>query len=137
MYILRAKHALCRANFKHVNTKIARIVGPVLSPFFCDKNVYKYKYKVLKYQQKYSYESSSFVSTNADNKAVKEVFPKKEFENSVELTFEGIPSKSYGHYHEHLTAYYGDYMTPLPPDKQKSKHGFYAEIEEDFAFDKL
>ena len=41
MYILRAKHALCRADFKNVNTKPAKILGPVLSPFFKPENVYQ------------------------------------------------------------------------------------------------
>ena len=137
MYILRAKHALCRADFKHVNTKLAKLVGPLLSPFFSSKKVYKYKDKILKYQQKYAYKSSRFVSTNVDNGSIKEVFLKEGFENPVELTFEGIPSKTYGYYKEHLTAYYGDYMTPPPPEEQKPKHGFYAEIEEDFSFEEV
>lgn len=137
MFILRAKHALCRADFKHVNTKKARLFGPLFAPFFNDKKVYKYKNRILKHQKKYPYENSEFVSTNVDNGSIKEVFPKKEFEISADLMFENIPSKTFGYYHEHLTSYYGDYMTPPPPEEQKPKHGIYAEIEESFSFDKL
>ncbi len=50
MYILRSKHALCRANFKYVNTTIAKIVGPILQCFFSSKNTkfYKEKSKIAK-----------------------------------------------------------------------------------------
>lgn len=136
MYLLRAKHALCRANFKFVNTKTARIIGPLLSPFFKAKDVYKYKNKILDFQRKYKYEDSEFVSTNADSDSQKEVFPRSSFEKSVSVEFENIPSKTYSYYHEHLTRYYGDYMTPPPVEKQKPKHGFYAEIDDSFEFDR-
>lgn len=51
MYILRSKHALCRANFKYVNTTIAKIVGPILQCFFSSKNTKFYKEKILKLQK--------------------------------------------------------------------------------------
>ena len=77
MFLLRAKHALCRADFKNVNTKLAKIIGPILSPIFKEEKVYYYKKKILTYQQKYSYVNSEFVSTNADKDSKKEVFPKE------------------------------------------------------------
>lgn len=134
MYMLRAKHALCRANFKNVTTKIARIVGPILSPFFKEENVYKYKNKVLKWQQKYDYETSEYVSTNADKSSQKEVFLKCDFEKSVEIWFEGVKSFAFSYYHEHLTKYYGDYMQLPSTEAQMPKHSFEAQIEDDFVF---
>lgn len=134
LYILRAKHALCRADFNHVNTKAAKIVGPILSPFFNAKNVYKYKNKILKWQQKYPYQKSKYVSTNMDSGSWREVFPKSTFEEYTELSFEGIKSYAFSNYHEQLTKYYGDYMKLPPIEEQQAKHSFNAMIEESFEF---
>lgn len=135
LYILRAMHALCRADFKNVNTKAAKLVGPVLSPFFKAEKVWKYKEKILKWQQKYPYETSEYVSTNMDSYSHKEVFPKYTFEDCTELSFEGIKSYSFSNYHEQLTTYYGDYMVLPPEEEQNPKHSFDAEIEDDFVFE--
>ncbi len=134
LYILRAEHALCRADFNHVNTKAAKIVGPILSPFYKSANVYKYKKKILAWSQKYSYENSEYISTNTDSGSSKEVFPKETFEKSTTLMFEGIPSYAFSNYHEQLTAYYGDYMQLPPLEEQNPKHSFDAEIEDEFEF---
>lgn len=136
MYILRAKHAFCRANFKNVNTKAAKVVGPLLAPFYKSENVYKYKEKIMKWQQKYSYEKSEFISANADSGSWKEVFPKETFEISTELTFEGIKSYAFSNYHEQLTRYYGDYMQLPSVEEQKPKHSVDAQIEDGFIFEK-
>lgn len=135
LYILRAEHACCRADFNNVNTSIARLVGPILAPFFKAENVYKYKNRILKHQKKYPYETSEFVSTNTDSLSHKEVFPKYTFEDSTELMFEGIKSYAFSNYHEQLTTYYGDYMQLPPEEAQAPKHSFDAEIEDDFVFE--
>lgn len=132
MYLLRAKHALCRADFAHVNTRSAQIVGPILQRFFKKEDVKKYKKKILKLQRKFPYEEYKMVSTNADYKSSREVCLKKEFERAIEISFEGIPSYAYSHYDKHLKKYYGDYLKLPPKDKQKEKHGFDAWIDEDF-----
>ena len=132
MFLLRAKHALCRADFKHVNTKTAKLFGPVLSPFFRKKSVLKYKNKILKLQSKYPYSESRLVSTNVDNGSQREVVEKVLFEKDVDIQFENIPSKTFGCYKEYLESYYGDYMTPPPVEQQKPKHGIYAEIDDSF-----
>lgn len=134
LYILRAEHALCRADFKHVNTKAAKLVGPIIAPLYNPKNVYKYKKKILKWQQKYAYENSEFVSTNMDSGSWKEVFPKYTFEDYTELLFEGIKSYTFSNYHDQLTKYYGDYMKFPPIEEQQAKHSFDAKIEESFIF---
>lgn len=134
MYILRAKLALCRADFNHVNTRPAQLFGPFLQHFFSIKDIQKYKNKILRFQEKYPYAKSKFVSTNADYRASREVFPKSEFEKSCKLSFEGIDSYTYSYYDAHLKKYYGDYMKLPPIEQQKAKHGFDAWIEDDFDY---
>lgn len=134
MYLLRAKHALCRANFKNVNTRAAKIFGPILSPFFKEKHVYKYKEKILKNQKKYKYENSAYVCTNADKDAHREVMERDRFEIPLELKFEMIKSWTFSDYKKYLTSYYGDYLKLPPIEEQKGKHSFEAEIEDDFVF---
>lgn len=135
MHLFRSQHALCRADFKHVNTKMAKIIGPVLAPLYRTENVYKYKKKILKWQQKYSYSSSEYVSTNTDSGSWKEVFPRYTFEDYTELSFEGIKSYVFSNYKEQLTKYYGDYMKLPPMEEQNPKHSFNAQIEDSFVFD--
>lgn len=134
MYILRAKHALCRADFKNVNTKPAKVFGPIFSPFFKSDDVYKFKKKILKYAQKYNYSKSKCCASNSDYKASKEVCHIESFETSVELEFEGLKSYAFGHYKEHLQKYYGDYMSLPPEEDRLPKHSVDAVIEDSFIF---
>lgn len=134
MYFLRAKHALCRADFKNVNTKLARLFGPILQPFFSERKVYKYKEKILHMQKRYPFESSKLVCTNADNNSIKEIASKESFLKSVPVVFEGLNLLAFSHYKEHLTNYYGDYMKLPPLDQQIQKHSFDAMISDDFDF---
>ena len=130
VYMLRAEHALCRANFRNVNTTPAKIYGPILSKFYKSDDVYKYKMKIIKHAEKYKYENSELCACNCDYQALREVFSKESFETSVELNFEGMKCYSFKHYKEHLTRYYGDYMKLPPEEEQKPKHSFEAWIEE-------
>lgn len=134
MQFIRAQHAFCRADFKYANTKLAKIVGPILGPFYKYENLYKYKDKILKWQQKYPYEESEMISTNTDTGSWNEVFPKYTFEESTELTFEGIKSYAFSNYDEQLRKYYGDYMQLPPEAEQNPKHSIDAKIEDSFVF---
>ena len=134
VYFLRAQHALCRANFKNSNTKIARIVGPVLSPFYKMSSVYKYKKKVIENAKKYRYEDSVYCGCGSDADADRDVLLKEEFDNRVEVEFEGMKCYAFSGYDKYLTAYYGDYMQLPPEDKRKPKHGVDAMIEDSFVF---
>lgn len=49
-------------------------------------------------------------------------FPVKDFDNLIELDFEGHKFKACPHWDEYLTGLYGDYMT-LPPENQRVTHG--------------
>ena len=134
MFILRAEHALCRADFQHVNTSIAKIVGPIMQPFYDESDVKKYKNRILRFQQKYVYEACEYVSTNADYRSSKEVCKKSDFEKAVPVSFEGIESLAYSHYDAHLRAYYGDYMELPPEQERNAKHSFDAWVEEGFDY---
>lgn len=134
VYILRAKHALCRADFRNVNTKPAKLLGPILSPFFRSKDISVYKRKVIEHACKYKYLESENCACNCDYKASKEIFPRELFDIPVKLMFEGIDCYSFEPYREYLTRYYGDYMKLPPKEKQRPKHSFEAWIEDDFDF---
>lgn len=134
MYILRAQHALCRADFKHVNTPIAKAVGPFLQCFYKSKDIIKYKHKILKLQERYKYQTCQYVATNADYRSSREVCLKDDFERAVPVMFEGIKSYTYSHYDKHLKKYYGDYMQLPPQEEQVPKHSFLAYIDEGFDY---
>lgn len=53
-------------------------------------------------------------------------FPRSWFESSSPLPFEGHSFPATPHYDEYLTAVYGDYMTPPPPERRVSRHGSVA-----------
>lgn len=134
VYILRAQHALCRADFRHVNTRSARLVGPVLKPFYKNADIYKYKQKIIRYTQRYNYSKSEYCSCNCDYRASKEVCERKAFEIPAEIEFDGMKSYTFSHYKDHLSRYYGDYMK-LPPEKERNpKHNLVCWIEDDFLF---
>lgn len=134
MYLLRSQHALCRADFKHVSSKLAKIVGPILSKVYNPKSVYKYKEKIVKLQKKYDYEKSNLVAPNTDTNAWLEVFPKEKYEEKIKVNFENIESYAFSYYDEHLKKYYGDYMSPPPNNDRVPKHSFEAWVDDEFVF---
>lgn len=134
MYFLRAEHALCRSDFDHVNSKLAKIVGPILSVFYKPKDVYRYKKKILKLQKKYPYEKSKYVAPNSDTNAWLEVFSRRSFEKTVKLDYEGVKCDAFCYYDEHLRKYYGDYMQFPPVEARVPKHSFDAWIDKSFDF---
>ena len=134
MFLLRAKHALCRANFEYVNSNLAKNIGPFLSLLYNKHEVYKYKSQILKLQKRYKYDTSELVAPNTDTRAWLEVFPKIEFEKNAAIMFEEIPSNTFSYYKEHLAKYYGDYMIPPPNDEREPKHSFEAWVDNGFVF---
>ena len=87
MYILRAKLALCRADFRYVNTRAAKIVGPIMQRFYRIEDIQKRKQKILKYQEKYPYAVSKKVSTNADYRASREVRKMQKLNSNILSTW--------------------------------------------------
>ena len=49
-------------------------------------------------------------------------FPIEDFDNLIDMEFEGRTFKACLHWHEYLTGLYGDYMQ-LPPEDQRYTHG--------------
>jgi len=56
-----------------------------------------------------------------------ETFNQEDFENYVQMEFEGHKFKAISAYHKHLTSIYGDYMK-LPPIEQREPHHYVEEI---------
>lgn len=56
----------------------------------------------------------------------KSYMPKEWFSHTVLLDFEGRKLPCMNGYHEHLLAYYGDYLTLPPKEEQIPKHSLYA-----------
>lgn len=54
------------------------------------------------------------------------IIPAEVFDGYTELEFEGQKFMAISHYHDYLKLMYGDYMTPPPPEKRVTKHGFRA-----------
>lgn len=131
MFLLRSFHALCRANFNYVNTKKARLLGPMLQPFFSSNDVYKYKNKILKLQKKYDYLTSKYVAPNADADAIKEIVAREIYEKFEKIDFEGIECLVPENFKEHLQNYYGNYMELPPMESRQPKHSFSVWVDEE------
>lgn len=87
--------------------------------FFSQQGIHKKLEKeIVKYN---STECENFAQKTGMN-AVKEVYPKKWFEKSVEVDFEDMKCPSPSYIDEYLTYFYGDYMTPPPEDKWCQTH---------------
>ncbi len=56
----------------------------------------------------------------------KESVEKSWFEQTVELPFENTTFSAPKGYIEYLEYFYGDYMTPPPPDKRENRHGIVS-----------
>ncbi len=56
----------------------------------------------------------------------KERLPRREFEKRKKFSFEGESFWGSAAYDLYMTQLYGDYMTPPPPDKRVTHHGFTA-----------
>ncbi len=131
MYLLRAAHSLCRANFNNVNTRMAKIVGPILQPFFSSNKTIKYCNKILKLETMFSYNNTELVAPNSDDRGYKELVTREEYEKPFKVEFEGLRCYVPSNYDEHLRKYYGDYMQ-LPPERERTpKHSFEAWVEDD------
>lgn len=56
----------------------------------------------------------------------REIISKSLVETAIDAPFEERMFRIPSGYHQYLTGLYGDYMTPPPPEKQISQHGFTA-----------
>lgn len=79
----------------------------------------------------YPYETSSYVGAITGGEyGVGERMLKSEFEQPVDIEFEGNTFKTFVCWDSYLTALYGDYMTPPPEAKRDHTHFVNAWIED-------
>ena len=55
-----------------------------------------------------------------------EFFPRSWFDTTVPLPFERFVLPAFSHYEDYLSAIYGDYLTPPPPEQRGLRHGARA-----------
>ena len=58
------------------------------------------------------------------------MFPRKYFDNLIEIEFENHSFLAFADAHDYLTQHYGDYMTPPPKELQKPHHKFKVYIDD-------
>ncbi len=88
--------------------------------FGSPRQVGKTKQKINEAFSELDYESASEVFCYCSNETFS--VPKADFDNLVELPFEGLKFPCVANYDAHLTLEYGDYMQ-LPPEDQRVTHG--------------
>lgn len=123
---------LCRGKVwssgaSHVK-KIAASAAKCLCKLYGAKRLNK---KIEFFVRKYDIEKSRLCGEIVDSTDQKRICPKKWFEQIVYLPFEDIELPCPAGYHEYLTSYYGDYMTPPPVENQVSNHNMYVCYKED------
>ena len=85
----------------------------------------KRKEKLLKDMQTYPVESSDEAAFLFFGYGT-EVMPKSWFFDVEDMDFEGCRFMAMRRYDEYLTAIYGDYMTPPPPEERVTEHQYSA-----------
>lgn len=82
--------------------------------------------------KKYSYDDCRYVGVTTTTVHIfKERNPKKLYEKTVYLDFEGMKLPAPIGYKRYLQKLYGDYMKLPPEDKRISEHSFTARLKED------
>lgn len=87
-------------------------------------NFGKYREMYIASLQTYKNDSCDYITIAETYK--KCVFPKKYFENSIDIQFEDLVVKAPACYHEILSETYGNYMVLPPKDQQITNHEFIA-----------
>ena len=112
------------ANPDGVENKAKRVARKVFRPFF--KLAYPQKRtldKIMSIAAAFPYGTTKFVSNLSWPGIIKDRwFPVEDFDELIELEFEGKSFLSIPHWHEYLSGLYGDYMS-LPPVDQRISHG--------------
>ena len=80
--------------------------------------------------KKRNYETSAYVGNFMGAYKMKEVFPKKYYEETALYSFEGILCPAPKDYNAVLTQMYGDYKTPPPVELQNKHNTEVVEAEE-------
>ncbi len=107
-----------RKIYKNLSTVAARLIPS----FFVNQN--KLKADLNRLARKLNYDDCKYVANYFGNWGVKEIAERSWFGTPVIYDFNGV--KVYGpeNIDAYLTALYGDWRTPPPPEKQISHHDF-------------
>lgn len=86
---------------------------------------WKYWYKRFdKVSNKYNFNDYELSMPYSGCYGERDVFPKKYFDELIEVSFEKHNFMCFKDYDKYLTHVYGDYMTPPPKEKQITHHDF-------------
>lgn len=102
--------------YKYRKKGIKKKLAPFLG--FFSEAIYK---RLIAYYHTYEFDQSKNVSIIAGRVSFeRDIMHHSDFEKLVELPFEGHSFLAIHNYHEYLTQYYGDYMTPPAEDKRET-----------------
>lgn len=100
---------------------VLRYIEKFISFLFPIKSIIKLRRKLI---EKYSYESSKYVSSLSTT-TERKTYKKEWFEEIIKLPFEGYMLNAPVGYHDWLRTVFGDYMT-LPPVEERIIHNVEA-----------
>ena len=76
-------------------------------------------------QRRYSFDKQRYIGVTCSFvHSTEEKVLKKDYLETVEVSFEGKTYHGPGNYHQYLTQLYGDYMKLPPEEKRVSEHNF-------------
>ena len=75
-----------------------------------------------KYVKSFPLDKFEYGNLYSGSIGIKEMFPKKFFDEIIEVDFEGYKLLAIKEYTKYLEHTYGDYMTPPPPEKRVAPH---------------
>jgi len=105
---------------------VKAVTKPFLYLFAHIINTDKYNIKLVSAARANAYETSNLVGIVTEGLyGVKEAIPKKAYEKSIDVEFEGHTFKATSYWNEYLTNLFGDYMT-LPPEDKRKTHSMQA-----------
>lgn len=99
------------------------------------KSLLTYRYfsdKWMVLLQKYPFSEAEFVGYVWSNSVKRLTFPKRFFENTVELTFESTTIRCPQYWDEYLRMQFGNYMELPPLEQQKAVHPGIIELEHSY-----
>lgn len=117
-----ARHALCPFDMSKSYKYNRRLLSDKLRNAFGRKAI-KYVRQIDRIAQRIEWGSTSHVALLAcPLPMARQYFRLEDFDERVLIEFEGREFWAPKRYHEVLTAEYGDYMTPPPPEKRHGSH---------------
>lgn len=98
----------------------AIVLGRVISPLFVDRK--KLRWKIDELCKKHDFDESEIVGDLMGGFNERGLVPKSSFGFPTEMRFEGLTVYAPEKPEAYLSAVYGDFMTPPPPEKRISFH---------------